>query len=656
MSNQNFDDEDEQSDDLFYDHDAYQSSSPSIHEDEIDFQFVYALKTFTATEQGQANAVKGDAMILLNDTNSYWWLVRLVKDDSVGFLPAEHIETPTERLARLNKHRNSEFPLPASFLFSSKKRGENDKNDASKKSVTFTQTLTFFSTFEEEYSEADDADIEDDDSEEEQYEEARGEGGSETKTLDFNSSDSNTSDSKVHETNENLSPAPLVINKHKSNPSLESESLNSTPKPVQTVKEPNNTQPLSKLIAKFDSNNNDDNSSKNNTLNRSNSTGSVVSSGNSLFSRISKSVGRRHSSIPSSTVESKKLDSHPNSGTQNENSTAPTTNGFIHFGSNNKPTRQRSLTKTKSSTENLKRGINSPTESNGHKFDGIHRFGTGSPTKQSSNSTETANSQSSQPAKNTLQSVPETDDDAFKPSESNYTSITPLNFKPVTSGTDKSENHNSLNDTKSSMNLSSKPLSNGVSDKNDDISIKATNIDNSTSAKPDDENSLTAGSDSSHPATNPLKPLSLKTKQDTTGSDIISRSLSENNNNDNDNSNHKTEVDNADHKKEVENADHNNNEDCFNTISHSSSEATGLVLISPTTPSTANTSTFSSSSPLPLSLHSSISSTLSPSATSSSHLHPQIVSIYQGTVVKLDQMSSRIDTILQKYHPVVAVS
>ena len=25
---------------------------------------------------------------------------------AIGYLPAEHIETPTERLARLNKHRN----------------------------------------------------------------------------------------------------------------------------------------------------------------------------------------------------------------------------------------------------------------------------------------------------------------------------------------------------------------------------------------------------------------------------------------------------------------------------------------------------------------------------------------------------------------------
>jgi len=45
-------------------------------------------------------------MILLDDSNSYWWLVRIVKDSSIGYLPAEHIETPTERLARLNKHRN----------------------------------------------------------------------------------------------------------------------------------------------------------------------------------------------------------------------------------------------------------------------------------------------------------------------------------------------------------------------------------------------------------------------------------------------------------------------------------------------------------------------------------------------------------------------
>ncbi|KAK4650280.1 protein phosphatase regulator [Podospora pseudocomata] len=90
------------------------SSSPSIEDEDIDFEFVYALHTFVATVEGQANATKGDTMVLLDDSNSYWWLVRVVKDSSIGYLPAEHIETPTERLARLNKHRN--IDLSATML------------------------------------------------------------------------------------------------------------------------------------------------------------------------------------------------------------------------------------------------------------------------------------------------------------------------------------------------------------------------------------------------------------------------------------------------------------------------------------------------------------------------------------------------------------
>lgn len=52
--------------------------------EDIDFDFVYALHTFIATVEGQANATKGDTMVLLDDSNSYWWLVRLVKDSSIG--------------------------------------------------------------------------------------------------------------------------------------------------------------------------------------------------------------------------------------------------------------------------------------------------------------------------------------------------------------------------------------------------------------------------------------------------------------------------------------------------------------------------------------------------------------------------------------------
>lgn len=52
--------------------------------EDIDFDFVYALRTFVASVEGQANATKGDTMVLLDDSNSYWWLVRVVKDSSIG--------------------------------------------------------------------------------------------------------------------------------------------------------------------------------------------------------------------------------------------------------------------------------------------------------------------------------------------------------------------------------------------------------------------------------------------------------------------------------------------------------------------------------------------------------------------------------------------
>ncbi|KPA39839.1 tip elongation aberrant protein tea4 [Fusarium langsethiae] len=127
------------------------SSSPSIEDEDIDFEFVYALHTFVATVEGQANATKGDTMVLLDDSNSYWWLVRVVKDSSIGYLPAEHIETPTERLARLNKHRNVD--LSAAML----------GDTAEKKAQTFKspirfgrKTVTFTSPTYHDYTEIDD--------------------------------------------------------------------------------------------------------------------------------------------------------------------------------------------------------------------------------------------------------------------------------------------------------------------------------------------------------------------------------------------------------------------------------------------------------------------------------------------------------------------
>jgi hypothetical protein len=68
--------------------------------------------TFLATVEGQASVVKGDSLLLLDDANSYWWLVRVLKTEDVGYIPAENVETPYERLARLNKHRNIDIAAP----------------------------------------------------------------------------------------------------------------------------------------------------------------------------------------------------------------------------------------------------------------------------------------------------------------------------------------------------------------------------------------------------------------------------------------------------------------------------------------------------------------------------------------------------------------
>ncbi|KAF8189058.1 hypothetical protein BJ912DRAFT_1106242, partial [Pholiota molesta] len=76
-----------------------------------DFDMVYALHSFAATVEGKANVVKGDSLYLMDDSNSYWWLVRVLKTQEVGYIPAENIETPFERLARLNKHRNVDLAL-----------------------------------------------------------------------------------------------------------------------------------------------------------------------------------------------------------------------------------------------------------------------------------------------------------------------------------------------------------------------------------------------------------------------------------------------------------------------------------------------------------------------------------------------------------------
>ena len=59
---------------------------PLVSEDQIDFSLVYALHTFVANLEGQVCVLKGDALQLLDDSNSYWWFVKCIKTDEVIIL------------------------------------------------------------------------------------------------------------------------------------------------------------------------------------------------------------------------------------------------------------------------------------------------------------------------------------------------------------------------------------------------------------------------------------------------------------------------------------------------------------------------------------------------------------------------------------------
>ncbi|KAF9360283.1 hypothetical protein BGX26_009966 [Mortierella sp. AD094] len=113
-----FDDDDEidedQAEEEMMDEDGEEGSEAmSLTEEDIDFNLVYAFHTFVATQEGQASVVRNDSLMLLEDVNVYWWLVRVLKTGVIGYIPAENIETPFERLARLNTYRNVALSAPS---------------------------------------------------------------------------------------------------------------------------------------------------------------------------------------------------------------------------------------------------------------------------------------------------------------------------------------------------------------------------------------------------------------------------------------------------------------------------------------------------------------------------------------------------------------
>ncbi|KAF9114841.1 hypothetical protein BGX27_009678 [Mortierella sp. AM989] len=159
------DDEDLEEDDEDEDMEEEEGSETlSLTEDDIDFNLVYAFHTFVATQEGQASVVRNDSLMLLEDVNVYWWLVRVLKTGVIGYIPAENIETPFERLARLNKYRNVGLSAPApewgTFDEPIRPLSPNAlaQRSVNRRSVIFNSQNEFFGASENEWDSEDDED------------------------------------------------------------------------------------------------------------------------------------------------------------------------------------------------------------------------------------------------------------------------------------------------------------------------------------------------------------------------------------------------------------------------------------------------------------------------------------------------------------------
>ncbi|CCE61505.1 hypothetical protein TPHA_0A04310 [Tetrapisispora phaffii CBS 4417] len=135
--------------------DSYEQLPPPK---ELDPEKLYALYTFDGPDPSHCKLEQDEACVLLNDQDSYWWLVRKCKDNKIGFAPAEILETFPERLARLNCWKNENMTVEGdtnvsvndSIDLSNGQLSDSDKNDSKlyktsdkSKSVSFSNVINY---------------------------------------------------------------------------------------------------------------------------------------------------------------------------------------------------------------------------------------------------------------------------------------------------------------------------------------------------------------------------------------------------------------------------------------------------------------------------------------------------------------------------------
>ncbi|KAJ2499833.1 protein phosphatase regulator [Coemansia sp. RSA 1972] len=87
-------------------------SVTSLIDEDVDFGYVYALFNFPQMVEGQVTVEEGEKLTLLDDSNSYWWLVQNLRDNQMGYIPADNIETAFGKLARVNRRKNLKLAKP----------------------------------------------------------------------------------------------------------------------------------------------------------------------------------------------------------------------------------------------------------------------------------------------------------------------------------------------------------------------------------------------------------------------------------------------------------------------------------------------------------------------------------------------------------------
>lgn len=86
--------------------DSEEEYQPLHPPQELDPAKLYALYPFQGPDPSHCQLNQDESCTLLNDQDSYWWLVKRCTDGKIGFAPAELLETFPERLARLNCWKN----------------------------------------------------------------------------------------------------------------------------------------------------------------------------------------------------------------------------------------------------------------------------------------------------------------------------------------------------------------------------------------------------------------------------------------------------------------------------------------------------------------------------------------------------------------------